>query len=95
VHKNQTGVQKMEHIDIVESMKENRRIIEEVITSGLFSYEPESSHHFARCSYCQLQATVLDYEGFRNLHDAQSKDREKLRYEFELCDGCFAKVYGD
>jgi len=69
------------------------QLIEDVIGSGLFENEGEPYFSWEGCEYCAdgLGATVTDFQGYRNLEDAQAgPDKE---YEFRLCNECLNTLY--
>jgi len=63
-------------------------LIEQIISSGLFSLDDEP--HFSRqgCEHCAdgLGATVYDLQGYRSLTDTEL-------YEFQVCGDCIDRLY--
>ena len=63
-------------------------LIDQVISSGLFTFDDES--HFSRqgCEHCAngLGAEVYDVRGYRSLD-------ERELYEFQVCSDCISCLY--
>ena len=63
-------------------------LIQQVIGSGLFSFDDEA--HFSRqgCEHCAdgLGATVYDLQGYRSLEDREL-------YDFPVCGDCINRLY--
>ena len=63
-------------------------LIEQVIGSGLFSFDDEP--HFSRqgCDHCAdgLGAEVYDLQGYRSLEDREL-------HEFQVCGDCINRLY--
>jgi len=64
------------------------RLIEQVIGSGLFSFDDEPHFSWQGCEHCAdgLGATVYDLQGYRNLADLEL-------YEFRVCADCIHRLY--
>ena len=63
-------------------------LIEQVIGSGLFSFDDESYFSWQGCEHCAdgLGATVYDLQGYRSLEDTEL-------YEFQVCGDCINRLY--
>jgi hypothetical protein len=63
-------------------------LIEQVIGSGIFSFDDEPYFSWRGCEHCAdgLGATVYDPRGFRSLEDSEL-------YEFRLCGACIDRLY--
>ena len=63
-------------------------LIEQVIGSGLFSFDDEPHFNWQRCEHCAdgLGATVYDLQGYRSLEDKES-------YDFRVCGDCINRLY--
>ena len=63
-------------------------LIEQVIGSGLFSFDDEPHFSWQGCEYCAdgLGATVYDLQGYRSLEDTQS-------FDFQVCGDCISRMY--
>ena len=63
-------------------------LIEQVIGSGLFSFDDESHFSWLGCEHCAngLGAEVHDLHGYRNLD-------ERELYEFQVCSDCISCLY--
>jgi hypothetical protein len=63
-------------------------LIEQVIGSGLFSFDDEPYFSWQGCAHCAdgLGATVYDLQGYRGLED------RKL-YDFQVCGDCVNRLY--
>ena len=63
-------------------------LIEQVIGSGLFSFDDESYFTWDGCEHCAdgLGAEVYDLRGYRNLEDREL-------YEFHVCGDCINSQY--
>ena len=63
-------------------------LIEQVIGSGLFSFDDETHFSWRGCEYCAngLGATVFDLQGCRSLEDTES-------YNFQVCGDCINRLY--
>jgi len=63
-------------------------LIEQVIGSGLFSFDDEPHFSWRGCEHCAdgLGATVYDLQGYRSLEDRQL-------YEFRVCGDCVNSLY--
>lgn len=70
----------------------DREVIEEVISSGLFSDDEHAYFSRLGCDYCAsgLGQTVYDVHGYRNLEDAH---RSSEQFEFQLCAECLCNLY--
>lgn len=64
------------------------QLIEQVIGSGLFSFDDESHFSWQGCEHCAngLGANVYDLQGFRSLED-------RTLHEFEICSDCINSLY--
>jgi len=73
--------------------KERRKMIEQVINSGLFSFGEESYFTWHGCDYegNKLGATVYDCSGYLTLEQAQGGPGNL--YEFKLCGECLNTLY--
>jgi hypothetical protein len=58
-------------------------LIEQVISSGLFSFDDETHFNWQGCEHCAdgLGAEVYDLHGYRSLEDREL-------YEFQVCGDC-------
>ena len=65
-----------------------QELIEQVIGSGLFSFDDESHFSWEGCERCAngLGATVYDLQGYRSLED-------RRLYEFQICGDCINSLY--
>ena len=63
-------------------------LIEQVIGSGLFSFDDGSQFSWRGCEHCAdgLGAEVYDLRGYRNLEDREL-------YEFQVCGDCINSLY--
>jgi len=63
-------------------------LIEQVIGSGLFSFDDEPYFSWQGCEYCAdgLGATVYDLHGYRSLEDTES-------LAFRVCADCIYRLY--
>jgi hypothetical protein len=63
-------------------------LIEQVIGSGLFSFDDEPYFTRQGCEHCAdgLGATVYDLHGRRSLEDTES-------YDFQVCGDCIKHLY--
>jgi len=63
-------------------------LIEQVISSGLFSFNDEPHFSWQGCEHCAdgLGATVYDLEGCRSLEDTES-------FNFQVCGACINRLY--
>lgn len=63
-------------------------LIEQVIDSGLFSFDDELHFSWQGCEHCAngLGTTVYDLHGYRSLED-------RALYEFEVCGNCINSLY--
>ena len=64
-------------------------LIEQVIGSGLFSFDDEFYFSWQGCDHCAdgLGAEVYDLRGYRSLEDEM--------YEFQVCGDCiYSQYYG-
>jgi len=63
-------------------------LIEQVIGSGLFSFDDEPHFSWQGCEHCAdgLGATVYDLQGRRSLEDTGS-------YDFRVCGYCIDRLY--
>jgi hypothetical protein len=63
-------------------------LIEQVIGSGLFSFDDEPHFSWRGCEHCAdgLGATVYDLQGCRGLKD-------RTLYEFEVCGDSINSLY--
>ena len=63
-------------------------LIEEVIGSGLFSFEEETHFTWQGCEHCAdgSGAEVYGLRGYRNLESRQL-------YEFQVCGDCISALY--
>jgi hypothetical protein len=63
-------------------------LIEQVIGSGLFSFDDEPHFTWQGCKHCAdgLGATVYDLRGYRSLENRES-------YEFQVCGDCINSLY--
>ena len=63
-------------------------LIEQVIGSGLFSFDDEHCFSWQGCEHCAdgLGATVYDLQGYRNLEDTEA-------YDFQVCGDCINGLY--
>ena len=63
------------------------KLIEQVIGSGLFSFDDEPHFSWRGCEYCaDIGATVYNLHGYRNLADTEL-------YEFQVCGDCINSLY--
>jgi len=63
-------------------------LIEQVIGSGLFSFDDEPYFSWQGCEHCAdgLGATVYDLQGYRSLEDREL-------HEFRVCGDCINRLY--
>jgi len=63
-------------------------LIEQVIGSGLFSFDGEPYFSWQGCEHCAdgLGAAVYDLRGCRSLEDREL-------YEFQVCGDCIIRLY--
>jgi hypothetical protein len=63
-------------------------LIEQVIGSGLFSFDDEPHFSWWGCKHCAvgLGSTVYDLQGYRSLADTELS-------EFQVCGDCFNSLY--
>ena len=63
-------------------------LIEQVIGSGLFSFDDEPYFSWQGCEHCAdgLGATVYDLQSYRSLED-------RTLYEFQVCGDCINSLY--
>ncbi len=63
-------------------------LIEQVIGSGLFTFDDESHFTWQGCEHCAdgLGAEVYDLRGYRSLEARQL-------YEFQVCGDCLHSLY--
>jgi hypothetical protein len=72
-----------------------KRLIEQVIGSGLWSAEDNGYFTWQGCDYCAPSPgnTVYNVRGFTNLASAQASNREELEHDFYLCGECINTLY--
>ena len=63
-------------------------LIEQVIGSGLFSFDDDPYFSWQGCEHCAdgLGATVYDLQGYRSLEDRDL-------YDFQVCGDCINRLY--
>ena len=63
-------------------------LIEQVIGSGLFSFDDEPHFSWQGCEHCAdgLGSTAYDLQGYRSLEDTES-------YDFRVCGDCINRLY--
>jgi hypothetical protein len=63
-------------------------LIEQVISSGLFSFDDEPHFSWQGCEHCAdgLGATVCDLQGCLSLEDTES-------FDFQVCGDCINQLY--
>ena len=63
-------------------------LIEQVISSGLFSFDDEPHFSWQGCEHCAdgLGANVYDLEGRRSLEDMEL-------FDFQVCGDCINRLY--
>jgi hypothetical protein len=63
-------------------------LIEQIISSGLFSLDDEPHFSWQGCEHCAdgLGATVYDLQGRRSLEDTES-------FDFQVCGDCINRLY--
>lgn len=63
-------------------------LIEQVIGSGLFSFDDEPHFSWPGCEHCAdgMGASVYDLHGYRSLEDTESLD-------FQVCGDCIRQLY--
>ena len=74
----------------MEKYRDIKKIIEDVIGSGLFEDEGNDFYSVRGCEYCGEENTVRLFEGYRNLEEAHAGENE---YDFQLCNDCLNKLY--
>ena len=64
------------------------KLIEQVISSGLFSFDDEPHFTSQGCEHCAhgLGTSVYGLRGYRNLADLEL-------YEFQVCGDCIHQLY--
>jgi hypothetical protein len=63
-------------------------LIEQVIGSGLFSFDDEPHFSWQGCEHCAngMGATVYDLQGYRSSED-------RTLHEFQVCGNCINSLY--